>query len=274
MQGRVNQAEHIEVRGLTEVFSSGQGELVALNGIDLDVERGSFVSIVGPSGGGKTTLLRAIGGLLEPTSGVVLINGEPPSVSQSKKNIGFVFQDASLMPWRTVLGNVRLPLQVNNGASQDGVEDPESLLETVELERFRDYYPHQLSGGMKQRVALARALVLRPDVLLMDEPLGALDEITRGAMRFELLRLWELSRPTVVLVTHSIAEAVMLSDRVIVLSAQPGRVLRQLEIGLPRPRAEDLEFSPDFVAYVREIKETLSLGTWAGVPAVESRSGV
>ena len=254
------QAAHIEVRGLTQVFSSGQGELVALDEIDLEIERGSFVSIVGPSGGGKTTLLRAIGGLLEPTAGSILIDGEPPSEAQHKKEIGFVFQDPSLLPWRTVLGNIRLPLQVNNGASHDGEEDPERLLETVELERFQDYYPHQLSGGMKQRVALARALVLRPDVLLMDEPLGSLDEITRGAMRFELLRLWELSRPTVVLVTHSIAEAVMLSDRVVVLSSQPGQVLRTLDIGLPRPRAEDQEFSADFIAYVREIKGALSSG--------------
>ena len=263
------QAAHIEVRGLTQVFSSGQEELVALDEVGLKVERGAFVSVVGHSGGGKTTLLRAIGGLLDPTSGSVTIGGQPPAEAQRKKAIGFVFQDPSLLPWRTVLGNVRLPLQVNNGAGHDGVEDPEKLMETVELERFRDYYPHQLSGGMKQRVALARALVLRPEVLLMDEPLGALDEITRGAMRFELLRLWELSRQTVVFVTHSIAEAVMLSDRVVVLSSQPGRVLRELEIGLPRPRAEEMEFSEGFLAHVREIKAELVLGT----SAVESRSG-
>ncbi len=259
----MTQAPHIEVRGLTQVFSSGQGELTALEGIDLEVRRGSFVSIVGPSGGGKTTLLRAVGGLLEPTEGSVLIDGMEPSEAQRRKSIGFVFQAPSLLPWHTVLGNIRMPLQVNNGASHHGVEDPERLLEAVELERFQDYYPHQLSGGMKQRVALARALVLRPDVLLMDEPLGALDEITRGAMRFELLRLWELSRPTVVLVTHSIAEAVMLSDQVAVLSPQPGRVLRQLDIGLSRPRAEDLEFSADFIVYVREIKDALALGASA-----------
>ena len=254
------QAAHIEVRGLTQVFSSGQEELVALDDVDLEVARGAFVSIVGPTGGGKTTLLRAIGGLLEPTLGSVTIGGQPPSEAQRKKAIGFVFQDPSLLPWRTVLGNVRLPLEVNNGASHDGAENPERLLETVELERFRDYYPHQLSGGMKQRVALARALVLRPEVLLMDEPLAALDEITRGAMRFELLRLWELSRRTVVFVTHSIPEAVMLSDRVVVLSSQPGRVLRELQIGLPRPRAEEMEFSEGFLAHVREIKEELARG--------------
>ena len=248
---------HVEVRGVSQVFSSGQRRLAALDRVDLSIERGSFVSIVGPSGGGKTTLLRAIGGLLSPTAGSVLIDGRPPARAQRSKSIGFVFQSPALMPWRTVISNIRLPLEVNRGASRDRAEDPERLLNTVALERFRSYYPHQLSGGMRQRVALARALVLRPELLLMDEPLGSLDEITRGAMRYELLRLWELSRPTVVFVTHSIAEAVMLSDRVVVLSSQPGRVLRDMEVKLPRPRTEDMEFSDAFLSHVRELRRTL-----------------
>ncbi len=260
------EASHIEVRGLSQVFSSGRQSLAALEEVDLSIERGSFVSIVGPSGGGKTTLLRAIGGLLSPTYGSVLIDGRPPADAQRRKSIGFVFQSPALLPWRTVISNIHLPLQVNRGASHDGVEDPERLLETVALDRFRHYYPHQLSGGMRQRVALARALVLRPELLLMDEPLGGLDEITRGAMRYELLRLWELSRPTVVFVTHSIGEAVMLSDRVVVLSSQPGRVLRHLDVELPRPRTEEMEFSDGFLSQVREVRRTLELDGSA-VPA-------
>ena len=259
VHGWMADESHVEVRGLRQVFSSGRQTLAALDRVDLSIDKGSFVSIVGPSGGGKTTLLRAIGGLLSPTAGSVLIDGRPPASAQRRKSIGFVFQGPALLPWRTVISNIQLPLQVNRGASDDRAEDPERLLDTVALERFRDYYPHQLSGGMRQRVALARALVLRPDLLLMDEPLGGLDEITRGAMRYELLRLWELSRPTVIFVTHSIGEAVMLSDRVVVLSSQPGRVLRHMKMDLPRPRTEEMEFSDDFLSLVRELRRTLEI---------------
>jgi NitT/TauT family transport system ATP-binding protein len=250
---------HVEVRGVSQVFSSGQQRLAALDRVDLSIERGSFVSIVGPSGGGKTTLLRAIGGLLSPTAGSVLIDGRPPASAQRRKSIGFVFQSPALLPWRTVISNIQLPLQVNRAASDDRAEDPERLLNTVALERFRNYYPHQLSGGMRQRVALARALVSDPTVLLMDEPLGALDEMTRSAMRYELVRLWESSRKTVVFVTHSVPEAVLLSDRVVVLSSRPGRILADLEVGLPRPRSEELELSAEFIEHTRQIRERLSL---------------
>lgn len=253
----MSQPPYIYVRNLTHIFSSGQEQLKVLEGVSLEAEPGSFVSVVGPSGAGKTTLLRAMGGFLEPTRGSVLIGSTGPLDLRRKKKIGFVFQDPSLLPWRTVIDNIRLPLQVNSGLSNCDSEDPNRLLDIVGLTQFQHYYPHQLSGGMKQRVALARALVLRPEVLLMDEPLGALDEITRSVMRFQLLAMWELFKPTVIFVTHSIPEAVMLSDRVIVLSSHPARVLKEFTIVLPRPREQTLEFCNDFVMYVREIKQML-----------------
>ena len=261
---------HIEVRGLTHVYATERGSLTALAGADLEVGRGVFTSVIGPSGGGKTTLLKAIGGLLEPTQGTVLVEGMPPKEAQRRKAIGFVFQDPSLLPWRTVRQNLVLPLQLNSSGGRTDHEDPERLLDAVGLADFSDYYPHQLSGGMRQRVAFARALVMDPTVLLMDEPLGALDEITRTALRYELLRVWEGSRKTVLLVTHSIAEAVMMSDRIAVMSPRPGRVLEEVPIDLPRPREEALERSGLFAEYTNHIRETLSRGASSGPSAVEA----
>jgi NitT/TauT family transport system ATP-binding protein len=266
-------AAHIAVHGLTHVYESGRVALTAVEDIDLEVRQGAFVSIVGPSGGGKTTLLKAIGGLIEPTSGAIQVDGTSAEEAQARKAIGFVFQDPALLPWRTVAQNIRLPLELNvNGGGVDA-EAPERMLEAVGLAEFRDYYPHQLSGGMTQRVALARALVLDPAVLLMDEPLGALDEITRTDMRYELLKLWERSRKTVLFVTHSIPEAIMLSDWVVVMSSRPGRILRWVGIDLPRPRDESLEQSAAFLAYTREIRETLSSGVVHGQASIEAQSG-
>ena len=262
---------HIVVQGLTHRFTSYKRSLTALADIDFEVRRGAFVSIIGPSGGGKTTLLRAIGGLIAPTSGTIAIDGMPPSEAQRRKAIGFVFQDPALLPWRTVLDNVRLPLQLNSGESANGSGDPERLVETVGLGDFGDYYPHQLSGGMKQRVALARAMVLDPAVMLMDEPLGSLDEMTRNAMRYELLQLWESSPKTVVFVTHSIPEAVLLSDSVVVLSAQPGRILDEVRIDLPRPRGDSFEDSPRFREHTHRIADILAQGATHGNPAVEAQ---
>ena len=261
---------HIVVRQLTQVFTSGQMTLTALARVNLEVRSGAFISVVGPSGGGKTTLLRVIGGLLEPTFGNILVGGLPPVEAQRHKTIGFAFQDPSLLPWRTVLQNIGLPLQLNNSFTPETINQPEHLMEIVGLTRFQDYYPYQLSGGMKQRVALARALVINPPVLLMDEPFGSLDEMTRGAMRYVLLQLWELSRKTVLFVTHSIPEAVLLSDRVIVMSSQPGRILQDLSIDLPRPREESLEHSKRFLEYVQKIKEILSADAVSGPLSVEA----
>jgi NitT/TauT family transport system ATP-binding protein len=266
----MNRAPHIEVRDVTHVFDSERRPLTALTAIDLHVQRGEFVSIVGPSGGGKTTLLKAIGGLLEPTSGTILIDGMPPADSQRSKSIGFVFQDPTLLAWRTVFENIRLPLLLNKGDGGNGSHAVERLLDAVGLDEFRDYYPHQLSGGMRHRVAVARALVSDPTVLLMDEPLGALDEMTRSTMRYELVRLWESSRKTVVFVTHSVPEAVLLSDRVVVMSSRPGRILANIDVRLPRPRSEDLDLSAEFIEYTREIREGLSMEAPDGPRNVEA----
>ena len=240
------------------VYEGNPRPLQALAGIDLAIGRGEFVSIIGPSGCGKSTLLRIIGGLQVPSRGQVLVDGQPPREAQRRKQIGFVFQDPSLLPWRTVIDNVRLPLQVNRVA---GGEEPGRMVDLVGLGEFERYYPHQLSGGMQQRVALARSFVTSPSVLLMDEPFGALDEITRTSMRYELMRVWRSEAGaracTVVFVTHSIAEAVLLSDRVIVMTPQPGRIAGVLEIDLPRPRDEDTEVAPRFIEYTQELRRLL-----------------
>lgn len=252
--GRVSQS-HVTVEGLTHVYASGEKSLTALAEVDLDVGWGEFVSVIGPSGCGKTTLLRIFGGLLEPTSGRVLLDGRSLREAQRAKQVGYVFQEASLLPWRTVFRNVTLPLEVNrrNGRGRD----PGELLELVGLAQFSKYYPRELSGGMQQRVALARALAFDPSLLLMDEPFGALDEITRQAMRYELLRIWEVAQKTVLFVTHSIVEAITLSDRVVVLSSQPGRVRAVIDIDLPRPRGESMETDEAFLSYVARLRGLL-----------------
>ena len=259
----VSNEPHIQVEDVGAVYESASRPLAALQSIDLQVDRGEFVSIIGPSGCGKSTLLRIIGGLQAPTSGRVLIDGRPPRDTQRHKGISFVFQDASLLPWSRVIDNIRLPLLVNR---QSGAgEDPNSLVELVGLGGFHDYYPHQLSGGMQQRVALARSLVTYPSVLLMDEPFGALDEITRAQMRFELLRVWgaraeetpEAQRLTVLFVTHSISEALLLSDRVVVMTSQPGQIAEVIDVDLPRPRDEEVEFEPRFIELAKHMRSLL-----------------
>ena len=243
---------HVSLNKLAHVFTDGREPLPALQGISLGVPRGQFLSIIGPTGSGKSTLLRIAGGLLPPSQGAALIDDEAPGKAQRQREIGFVFQDAALLPWRNVLTNVRLPQEIT-GSRRRSLPDPEELIDLVGLNGFRDYYPHQLSGGMQQRVAIARALAFDPSLLLMDEPFGALDEITRSDMRYELLRLWSrvgsAGRKTVVFVTHSIAEALVLSDRVVVLSSRPGRMLADLEIELDRPRTQEIERSPTFLDY-------------------------
>jgi NitT/TauT family transport system ATP-binding protein len=227
----------------------------ALAPIDLSVAPGTLTSLLGPSGCGKSTLLRIAGGLLAPTSGEVSVAGGSPAEAQRAGSIGFVFQDPSLLPWRTVAANVRLPLEVRR--SSRTAADIDGLLALVGLEQFRDYYPHQLSGGMKQRVALARGLALDPTLLLMDEPFGALDDITRTDLRYELLRLRRRLRATVLFVTHSIAEAVVLSDEVVVMTGRPGRISTRITIDLPHPRTPKVEESPEFTAYTRRLRAAL-----------------
>ena len=254
----------ISVTRLSHRYDTDAGNLKVLRDVSLEVAPSEFVSLIGPSGCGKTTLLRAIGGLTDATSGAISLSGMTPQQLQQRKGIGFVSQDAALLPWRTALENVRLPFQLN--ADSNGFESlatAEQTLNAVGLADFAGYYPHQLSGGMRQRVAFARALAFGPGLLLMDEPLSALDEMTREEMRYELLQLWERQRPTVMFVTHSIPEAVVLSDRVIVLSARPGEIVDDIPIDLPRPRHQDVERSDLFLEYTYRVKDALS----SGIPA-------
>lgn len=235
-----------------------EGRLIpALLPVDLSVAPGEFVSIIGPSGCGKSTLLRIAGGLITPSAGTVRAGDRFPRELQRSGEIGFVFQDPSLLPWRTVAANVRLAHEVRR---RRRLVDIDRLLRLVGLAEYRDYYPHQLSGGMKQRVALARSLALEPSLLLMDEPFGALDEITRAQMRDELLALRERFDATVLFVTHSIAEAILLSDRVVVMSGSPGRVVLSLPIDLPDERRADLEEQPHFQQLARQLRSALRGG--------------
>ncbi|MCS7002448.1 MAG: ABC transporter ATP-binding protein [Dehalococcoidia bacterium] len=247
----------ISAHGVSKTFRAAGQTLAALAPIDLTVRAGEFVAVLGPSGCGKSTLLRIIGGLLAPTTGRVVIDGMTPREAQRRKAFGFVFQDPSLLPWRTVRENVELPLRVNRRGPAPSVTP---LLEMVGLAAFHRYLPHQLSGGMQQRVALARALATDPPLLLMDEPLAALDDITRTELRLELCRIAEQTGKTVLFVTHSISEAVLLSDRVVVMSRAPGAIRAVVAIDLPRPRASDHDTSPAFVAHVRRLRTLL----WEG----------
>ena len=254
---------HIQVIDVSKSFDDGAERLTALDGVSLSVAHGEFVTLLGPSGCGKTTLLRLIGGLTEPTSGEIRIAGRTPAEAQARKELGFVFQEPSLLPWRTVSRNVRLPLEVNRNNGSGSHPEVDDLLRLVGLERYAGFYPNQLSGGMQQRVALARALAVGASLMLMDEPFGALDEITRESMRYELLRVWEADRKTVVFVTHSIAEAVTLSDMVVTLSSQPGRVSDVIHIDLPRPRRRSMEREPEFLRYSGLLHEQLAQGNRA-----------
>lgn len=225
-----------------------------LDRIDLTIEAGSFFTIIGPSGAGKSTLLRVLAGLTQPTSGEVSVFGEPPSVASRAKHLGWVPQSPALLPWRSVIDNVRLPLQVNRKAAVNAM-DPERLLDVLGLGAARDLLPEQLSGGMRQRVALARAFAFRPKLLLMDEPFGALDEMTREHAGHLLLELWQEERRTVVFVTHSVAEAVVLSDRVAVIGG--GNLADPVEITLERPRHEGIEDTEAFQKLCTRLRSQL-----------------
>ena len=235
------------VSGLNKWFA----ELEALRGIALEVERGEFISVVGPSGCGKTTFLRIVAGLEPATSGTVIIDGRV--VTKPGNDRGFVFQTDNLLPWRTVLSNAMIGPEVGGRTGPDEKRRTFDLLKLVGLDGFENYYPRQLSGGMRQRVNLARALAIDPEVLLMDEPFASLDAQTREIMQTELLRIWEQGRKTVLFVTHQIDEAVFLSDRVVVFARRPGRLQECVEIKLPRPRALGIKRTPEFVAYVDHI---------------------
>lgn len=253
-------APGICARELHKAYPSGDGlTLPVLEDISVGVSPGEFVAVIGPSGCGKTTLLKILGGLVEADAGAVQIGNAEPRVARAGKSIGYVFQDPALLPWRNVLENIRLPIELNPGPG-DRPDRAGKVMESVGLGDFGSYYPHQLSGGMRQRVALARAFAFDPEVLLMDEPFGSLDEITRESMRYELLGLWEATDKTVVFITHSVAEAALLADRVLVMSARPGRIVSEIPVGFPRPRGADVEQSVRFHELCSHIRESLSMG--------------
>ena len=224
----------LEVKGVFKLFKVNGNQMEALKNINLDIEENEFVCFIGPSGCGKTTLLRIIAGLEEPSSGEILIEGQP--IKGPGPERGMVFQEYSLFPWRTVLDNVAFGLELKGISKDERHEKARQYLKMVELERFEERYPHELSGGMKQRVAIARALVNDPIAILMDEPFGALDAQTRNIMQSELLRIWEEEKKTVIFVTHSVDEAIYLADRIVIMSARPGKIKDVIRIDISRPR--------------------------------------
>jgi NitT/TauT family transport system ATP-binding protein len=241
----------LEAKDLSVTFRDDNGELDALEGVSFAVRPQEFVCLLGSSGSGKTTLLNAIAGL-QP-----LTDGELRFSSNGQPRTGLVFQDANLMPWRTVLENITLPLELEGLPQDEAVERARALVDLVELEGFEDNWPSGLSGGMAQRVAIARALIQEPDLLLLDEPFGALDALTREQMWQELLRIWGDQRQTVLMVTHSISEALLLSDRVLVLTPRPGRVCLDLPVNLPRPRRNEMRYTPKFGEMAKKLKDAI-----------------
>ena len=251
----------VRLSGVDKVFSrGGQPATVALEGIDLEIRRGEFISLIGPSGCGKSTLLRVIGDLVAPTRGEVIVNGKSAERARRDRDYGMVFQAPVLFEWRTVADNVKLPLEILGRPAGERAARAKEMLDLVELGEFAGHYPYQLSGGMQQRVAIARALSFEPAILLMDEPFGALDEMTRERMNSEVLRIWERTGTTIVFVTHSIPEAVFLSSRVVVMSARPGRITDIVTIDTPRPRGEDTRESRRYFELVTAVREGLRAG--------------
>jgi NitT/TauT family transport system ATP-binding protein len=246
----------IKVQSVSKDFSTRSGNIVtALQDISLDVADNEFVTLVGPSGCGKSTVLKIIGGIISPSRGSVQVDGR--LVEKPSRNVGMVFQRPILLPWRTVLDNVLFPLEMLGWSVSERLEDAHRLIKLVGLKGFENAMPHELSGGMQQRVSICRALVYDPKLLLMDEPFGALDAMTREEMCLEVLRIWLERRKTVIFVTHSISESVFLADRVIVMTQRPGRVVLNLPIELPRPRTMDMEFSREFKAYVDAVRDAV-----------------
>jgi NitT/TauT family transport system ATP-binding protein len=247
----------VEIKDVTKRFDG----TVALERIDLAIEPREFVSLIGPSGCGKSTLLRIVGDLIRPTAGTVHVNGKTAAQARVDRDYGIVFQDAVLYDWRTVAKNISLPLELARWNRKRRAERVQEMVRLVELSGFEGNYPWQLSGGMQQRVSIARALSFDPDLLLMDEPFGALDEMTRERLNLELLHIWEASGSTIVFVTHSIAEAVFLSTRVVVMSPRPGRISDLIPIDLPYPRTATAREDPHFFELVTRVREALHLGS-------------
>ena len=250
----------VAANGLSLVFASPDGPVTALADIDLSIARHDFVSLIGPSGCGKTTLLRVIADLAQPTAGSLLVDGGTPEQARQDRAYGYVFQAPALYPWRNVRRNVELPMEIMGLPKADRRTRAERALATVGLDGFERKYPWQLSGGMQQRVSIARALGFEPDLLLMDEPFGALDEITRDNLNLHLHGLWQRSRLTVIFVTHSIPEAVFLSTHIVVMSPRPGRIVEVIDCDLPRERGLELRETPEFLRIAQRVRDGLRAG--------------
>ena len=259
MHASLHASPAISCRDIGMRFFTDRRDVTAIKSLDLDVAQGEFLTLLGPSGCGKSTFLRVVADLLEPSRGSIDVLGSTPDIARKKRDIGFVFQDAALLPWRTALQNVELPLQVGKGASRRGRRSPMELLELVGLQDRANAWPHEMSGGQRQRVSIARALASDPKILLMDEPFGALDEITRDRLNEEIRQVWKETGVTILFVTHSIHEAAFLGQRVLMLAANPGRVREIVPVHLPEDRALDIRETPAFVqltAHLRRVLET------------------
>jgi NitT/TauT family transport system ATP-binding protein len=259
-QTRTADAPAVDIRNLSLIFATPDAPVIALSNIDLSIKRGEFVSFIGPSGCGKTTLMRVIADLEQQTEGEIAVNGVSPREARLARAYGYVFQAPALYPWRSVLGNVTLPLEIMGMGREERLKRAARYLDMVGLTGFERKFPWQLSGGMQQRVSIARALSFEPQLLLMDEPFGALDEITRDHLNEHLMRLWEQTRKTVVFVTHSISEAVFLSSKIVVMSPRPGRIMEVIDSNLPGRRGLDIRDTPEFLAVAHRVREALRAG--------------
>jgi len=258
--GEANAQTVIDIRDLSLVFETNDGPVHALSNINLDIKRGEFVSFIGPSGCGKTTLMRVVADLERPTSGVVTVNGKTPEQARLDRSYGYVFQAAALFPWRTIQDNISLPLEIMGYSAAERKALIEKNLALVNLTGFEKKFPWQLSGGMQQRASIARALSFDPDMLLMDEPFGALDEIVRDHLNEQLLKLWAATQKTVIFVTHSIPEAVFLSTKIVVMSPRPGRIHEIIDCDLGSDRTLDIRESEAFLKIAHRVREGLRLG--------------
>ena len=250
----------IEARSLNLTFATNDGPVHALSDVNLTINKGDFVSFIGPSGCGKTTFLRALAALEEPTSGTILVNGQTPDQARQKRAYGYVFQHAGLYPWRTISGNIKLPLEIMGYSKSEQLRRTDEVLRLVELEDFSQKFPWQLSGGMQQRASIARALAFDAELLLMDEPFGALDEIVRDHLNEQLLELWKRTNKTICFVTHSIPEAVFLSTKIVVMSPRPGRITDVIESSLSVDRPLEIRDSTEFIEIAQRVREGLRAG--------------